>query len=752
MGSTIEEMELTLRTIARLALLATALTPVVMSTSVLLSYTLPKLVFFRSMILVAFAAWLGSILVRAWKGQHLSYPSRPHRLRASLIIALIAFMLIAAISAGLADHPYRAFWGDIERAEGIFGMLHYYAFFFLSLAIFARKDWMNFFKISIAVGTVMIVVAFAEYFRSNARPISLVGNPAFLAAYFIFLIMATGIVWGAEKARFYKNSALAVGLASVVGVYLTGTRGAILGLAAGVLLVLFASALARGHRTSRILAGILLVAGLVFGATFIVTREYQIWQHLPGFDRLARTSFLDPDDPSTQTRIIAWRTSFEAFKERPLLGWGPDNYVVAYQLHYDPSLAKYGETWLDRAHNKIFDLLVMYGALGTVAYFVMIAAIFALAFRPGAPYRMFLIGGFAAYLVQNLFLMDQILSHLGFFAFAAFLMQDGPTSNAGAGKTIPQAAATPIMIFLVLGIGSALYGLYAWNYVPYRQARILATTPKAVTVKAATDALRSATQPYNFAQFELRAHAFDTVYLEGFVRDSAARSLADHKIFDDALLQMLRETRLKEPYDVRTALREAQLLDAMAENDPLYYKEIETLLHEAISRAPSRQELHYQLALAQMKQEHFGEASETARHAIELAPDVARAHFYFGVVAAAAGQQPEAQKALEEAERLDPDLSHFLGTDHNLLLAIYSEWGYTDKVADLVLQSIRGDIVQSFELRHLQTAMRNSILREDADGVIAVAEYLKRNPQFAEDMGTIIELAKQGSWDVLRTL
>ena len=73
---------------------------------------------------------------------------------------------------------------------------------------------------------------------------------------------------------------------------------------------------------------------LALGGAFFATRSAPFWQAVPGLNRLAATAALDPNDPSTQTRILTWKASFNAFKERPWLGWGSDNYLYAWERHY----------------------------------------------------------------------------------------------------------------------------------------------------------------------------------------------------------------------------------------------------------------------------------------------------------------------------------------------------------------------------------------------------------------------------------
>ena len=66
-----------------------------------------------------------------------------------------------------------------------------------------------------------------------------------------------------------------------------------------------------------------------------------------------------------------------AFKERPLLGFGPENFERALQGHFDSRLFQeeyLGEIWFDRAHNIFVDTLVTVGLAGVLAYLVLVGA------------------------------------------------------------------------------------------------------------------------------------------------------------------------------------------------------------------------------------------------------------------------------------------------------------------------------------------------------------------------------------------
>ena len=73
-----------------------------------------------------------------------------------------------------------------------------------------------------------------------------------------------------------------------------------------------------------------------------------------------------------QTRLLLWGQSLKIFKERPIFGWGPENFSIALEKHYLPQF----EVWYDRAHNVFFDYLTQTGILGLLSYLGIFATFY----------------------------------------------------------------------------------------------------------------------------------------------------------------------------------------------------------------------------------------------------------------------------------------------------------------------------------------------------------------------------------------
>ena len=77
------------------------------------------------------------------------------------------------------------------------------------------------------------------------------------------------------------------------------------------------------------------------------------------------------DAESTAARPIVWQMAVDVIKERPIIGWGVENFEYGYQKYFDARLAQpdyVGEIWFDRVHNVVLDTLVGGGIVLFVFY------------------------------------------------------------------------------------------------------------------------------------------------------------------------------------------------------------------------------------------------------------------------------------------------------------------------------------------------------------------------------------------------
>ena len=810
--------------VLKLLLLSTAITPLIFSNDTIFPFVFGKMIFFRSVVEIALILFLVYLLTRIFTDKKLiTADNHQHKsavisinqrlisvIKNPLFILIILFFISLIISTVFAVNPYRAFWGDAERAEGLFGMLHCLAFLIMVVFVFEKKDWLNFFKISLFTGLILIFYGLLQYFgvknfsfslSISPRPGSYIGNSAFLATYMFFIIAFATIVWYQSKAAFWKYFSLLMIVLAAAMIFITGTRGAILGLGAGIfaLLVYFSIF---GSRTSeiqsreiqppkingnirrlnfRILSVSLLILIIIFSITFISTRNSEIWQKIPGISRLAQTATFDLNDRSTQMRLMNWRISWEAFKEKPIFGWGPENFLYAYQKNYNPDMAIYGETWLDRAHNKIIDLAVMQGIFGLLTYLLMFGGIFYILFQRKSTLiyaddkliytdkkSPFLMAILIAYFIQNLVLFDQITSYIPFFAILGFLISKTLIYAGEKSESISQnqhqsveisinqrfsVYKLSIIILLSSMIFSIGFVLYFYNYVPYVQTKAFKESTGLGRVDLVVDKLKKAMYPYNFAQYNIRGQGIDSYYLNQYFYKSEYIENSKLSSLADLLIEGQDEIVRKEPYDVRTFIREVEMLNPIAETNPELYKKTESLLRQALEIAPQRQELYYHLAFALAGQGRHEESIKETRYALNLSPNVARAHYHLGLMLVLAGNNDEeAKREFAIAEEIDPSFDSFLPSDFNNVILVYGNWGEIDKMAELVMRTLNGEIGRKFERKYYEAALNYYAILHNAENFIKVASYLSNFDDIKDDMEVLIDLAKKENWEIIDNL
>lgn len=780
-----------LRNAIKVLLFFVAFTPLIVVSPIILPFMFGKVVFFRILVEAALILFLIYFFCDYPQAGRDFWRRLRKYIRNPLFIFVGLLILSYGVSAVFAVNSYRAFWGTMERGEGVFGMLHFFVLFFIGLLIFEKKDWLQFLKLFLLSGAILIFYGFLQYFKVQNFPFvlpldvritSFFGNAAFLAVHSIFLMVFAVIVFFNSSPKknssrqfslfsngfsFWQFFSLLIITSSILAIFLTGTRGVILGLGAGFLFLLCFT-LFKQSGARRYWAVGALIFLIVFVAIFWTTRQKSFWQKIPGFDRLAKTAFLDVNDASTQTRLITWRLSLRAFSEKPFLGWGPENYLVAYEKHYDPTFAVYGETWLDRAHNKIFDVLVMQGIFGLLVYFGLFGAIFWLLFKKRTTEMVFAAAGVIAYFVQNLVLFDQLNSYITFFVLLGFLVfrdfiQENDLENE-SGKEIldlsfsgvkpAKLALAACGLAMILGIVSFGYVIYTFNIVPFVQARNFYDSPGLGDVNLVVERLQKAMFPYNFAQYNIRSLGIDTFYLDQYFYNSKYAGKPEFVLLGKTLLEGMDELVRREPYDIRLQIRETEMLNGIAkfisdeEAQPLFQK-AEALMREAAERAPRRQEVYYHLALNLAGQRRFEEALQTARYALSLNFQVARARINLALMLALTGRNEEAIKELAAA----PDLRGATGGDlGNILLVIYGSSDLTDKMADLVIKTLDGRIPCKVKKEYYERTLGYYAEREDAANFLLIADYLSKFTELKDDMEVLIDLAQKGRWEIIHKL
>jgi O-antigen ligase len=359
-----------------------------------------------------------------------------------IIISVVAFLFMILLSSIFAIDKYHAFFGDIERSEGFMGIITISLIFFYSIILLAKNDWLCFFKLSQMVSIVLVVKSLIDFFAGVSRSGSFVGNPAFLSGYLIFPIFCSVYVFCASKDKFWKYFSVISLFLSITGIFLSQTRGTILGLfVATVVVLVFIIFKGKNVLWKRInlqkLSIAILVALFMFSVVFLATKKSNFWHNIPGISRVAE---IGQSDSTTNTRLINIKSSLKSINpmenglKKFVIGWGQDNFIIAYFKNFDLKQLNYEDAYYDRSHNKFLDVFVMNGILGLVSYLAIFFFLLLYIFT-GEKFsyiKVALLFFTVAYAVHLFFLFDQVTTYIPFFivlGFSVYLYGENETED-----------------------------------------------------------------------------------------------------------------------------------------------------------------------------------------------------------------------------------------------------------------------------------------------------------------------------------
>ena len=468
------------RIVQILILIIIGVVPFVYAGSLYFPYVSGKAYLLRSLIAIAFFFWVWLILKdKAYKPDFKNV----------LVIALLLFFLAQIISAFFGVDPGYSFFGSIERGEGVLQYGFWLTFFLILVSVFkTERDWKLLFAVFIIAAVLLSGLAWLTKALSPENPLvqnnpqylqyqvqlhGASGNPAYFAAYLLFAI-GFGFLAIERKffiSKFTNNLVLvAVGFFFITLTF-TEIRGAWAGLGLGVLLfsllaILF---LRKTHRGLAYSLGAVVLAGLIFLAVLFVARDADFVENQRLLNRITEVADIW-DSPSVRERILNWNIALKAFKERPVFGYGPENYGAAFNKYYNFRVGV-SEPWFDRAHNQPLDTLAAVGVVGFSFYlFWLASAVFLISkvFREKKILSFILAAIFLAYFTQGLFLFDVPEVYYGLFPFLAYLVVASRQPLIAADK-LPINADKKINGYLLIPAALlSLFIIYATAFVPYK--------------------------------------------------------------------------------------------------------------------------------------------------------------------------------------------------------------------------------------------------------------------------------------------
>lgn len=447
------------------------LTPFIVTPRTVFPFVVGKALYSRALIEIVFATWVALAVIRP------AY--RPPRSR--ILVLLGAALGVAVLAACFGASPQRSFWSSYERMQGVVDQAHWFALaLVLASTVRTARDWRILLNLNLTAGAVIALLAIEQYSglhyqQGYLRVSATTGNSIFLAAYLqVNVVIALGFLvrsfipaaaadqpppargrrgrrrnrkdarreaggsrglTAVRAGRCFWGATVLLGSWALV---LTASRGPMLGLAAALaFLAALYSLLARTRSVRLAASGLVALFGAaaVFASVLVfapgtslldapVSGPPTAFTPVQPVDRLTDFQKLD----TLRNRLLVWKAGVSGFFEHPLIGWGPENYVVVMGRHGTRPLFLAEGRIFDHAHSKPVEELVTKGLAGLLihlavwacAFHVVVRAAGSMDSRERIPVS-FAGAALAGHFVQSLFSPDAAVGSLQFILLLAFL-------------------------------------------------------------------------------------------------------------------------------------------------------------------------------------------------------------------------------------------------------------------------------------------------------------------------------------------
>ena len=707
--------------------------PLIISFSFFFPFITGKNFAFRILVELLFGAWLILILY-----------DKSYRPRFSWLLASIAsFVGIIAVADIFGENPLKSIWSNFERMDGLVTLVHLFLYFLVAGTVLnTEKLWTRFLNTTVAVSGflglygILQLVGAITINQGGVRLDATFGNATYLAIYMLFHVFITTLLllrWKRDTFVQYVYGGLIALQISMI--YFAATRGTILGFLGGVMLISILIALFEKERKilRKIAAGALVAVVVIVGGFFLMKDTNLVTQS----PVLGRFTDLSISSGSTNARFLVWSVALEGIKERPLLGWGQENFNFVFNKYYKSELYAQ-EQWFDRVHNIVFDWLIVGGILGFLAYVSMFLATLYYTWHKRNTYfsvaeKSVITGMLAGYTFHNLFVFDNLTSYILFFTILAYVYwsykesadKESADKKSADKKSTKEAymenmeydrdTGTISRLYVPVIVVLILFSVYAINGKGILTAKTLL---QAIAIPGGS--------PAQIELFEkaLSYDSFGNQEIREQLGQLATRIAVSNLSIDIkqeyltlASSEMQKQVR-GVPNDARTQIFTGTLLDSFGK-----YDQAKAHIEKANALSPGKPTILFQLGLNALNRGDIRGALEVFKQASDIAPDYDQARIFYAIGAIYA----EDDALLEEI--LVPTYGSVV-VDNERLLQAYFNKGQIDTV--LAIWQLRLEKNPNDSQIHLGLAATFLKLNQRESAILEIQKVMGLDPNFKD--------------------
>ncbi len=740
------------------ALFAIPFFPIVVANSYFFPFITGKAFFFRILVEVAFAGWLILAAIDA------KYRPKIN----SLTIAVTIFTTIALVADLLGMNPIRSIVSNFERMEGWLMIFHLWMFFMAITHTFGRGEegkrmWFRWLNLSLVVSFYVACWGALQWAgksaidQGGARPDSTLGNAAYLAIYMLinsgiaaYLFISTQI---ARKASTTKEQATAFivkeWIYAVIAIFFgailfsTATRGAIIGYFGGILLALALYTIFGGSKeyqhdsskhilstnTWRAISGGIIILVILTGFTVWSNRNSSFVKNNPTLTRMTSISL---SEFKTEGRSYIWPMALKGFIQRPVLGWGQENFNYIFNTNYNAHMWSQDQ-WFDRAHSVYLDWLVASGLVGLLAYLSLyvLFLVFIWKSKVSISIKSILTGLLAGYAVNNIFVFDNLASYVPFFALLGLaVMIRSLNTKESENKTLcgsisisndaVEYVVAPIVLVLLLA------GIYFWNVRPIQANTGLITalqqcqqggSPDSNLFKNILDMnVYMANQEIREQLFSCTAQVLSSQQIPGPTKQA----------FFSVTGQAIDDQIAATPKDARIYTLAGSFLTSVNQ-----FERAIPILETAHTLSPAKQSIDFDLASGYMNTNKSDKALELLKQAYDSAPEYPQARISYAAALILSGKEAEARDLFKD----NPS-----GFNTDIIAQAFTSLKQYDKAIAIYNAIISADSTNIQAKAMLAQTQYTAGLKDDA--VKTLRDIEKDHPEYTDSIEQAIKSMK----------
>ena len=633
------------------------LTVLLLSSSFLFPFISLKTFYFRTLVEIAIFLYLLLALRNSYYRPKFS----------PLAWSLIVFGAIISITAIIGVNPYRSFWGNIERGEGVLFISHLLIYsFILSQAFKDKKQWYNYFTFSIMVSLAVGFYGLAQQLgwkwavnnSAGSRWSSTLGNAAYLAAFALGHFWLSVMLWWQRPKLYWKIFYTLTAIFNLALIFSSQTRGAVIALfVVGLFYLIFLIFASKNNRIKIILS--LFVFLLIITPIVIRLNNKSLWVNK--YAAIRRLATISASDITVQSRLYALDSSWQGWKDRFVFGYGWENYQVAFNKYFHPEifLDNGSQIWFDRAHNTIMDIAIAAGLLGLLAYLWLFASavITVVKYARSQHYDYYLVAGIIGFLLahflQNIFVFDSLPTYIMLFSVFGFVIYLSYYDHQE--ETNKDSQVKPINYYIAIPVGFLIIiSFFNFNYQPAKANNIAITglkyfyhgqLDKGITV------FKQAIDMNTYQSAELRQRLAENILRANNQRYSTDRQKLK-KNFDIAIAE-LKKNIAAEPTNAQSYLYLMSLYNVagMQTGDVSYLKLVVPVGKTLLKLSPTRPQIYFEMGKAEISLQNVEQGIKYFRQAVALNPKTLESYWNLLTAYVVTGQgqlaQQEYQKMLD---------------------------------------------------------------------------------------------------------